>query len=100
SDALRLTGYRLLALDQPVPAAQLFRQVQWQRPFEAHSYRDLARGLEESGRFGLAAVQYEIILAGTWHARFGDALKTVAREEYVQMMQAALRKKAVAPELA
>jgi hypothetical protein len=100
SDALRLTGYRLLTLDQPIPAARLFRQVERQRPFEAHSYRDLARGLEESGLFGLAAMQYEIVLAGSWDSRFHDSLKTVAREEYVQMMQTALRKKGVSPQLA
>ena len=44
--------------------------MQRQRPFEPHSYRDLARSLEESGKYGLAAVQYEIVLAGTWHNRF------------------------------
>ena len=42
-DALRLVGYRLLDLQQPAQAAGLFSQVQRQRPFEPHSYRDLAR---------------------------------------------------------
>src|SRR5262249_18493963 len=69
-DAWRLVGYRLLDLKQPVQAANLFRRVQEQRPFEPHSYRDLARSLEDSGLYGLAALQYEIILAGTWHNRF------------------------------
>ena len=46
--------------------------MQRQRPFEPHSYRDLARSLEDAGQYGLAAVQYEIVLAGTWHARFRD----------------------------
>jgi hypothetical protein len=99
SDALRLVGYRLLDLRQPESAARLFGQVERSRPFEAHSYRDLARALEESGKYGLAAVHYEIILAGTWHSRFGDALKTVAREEYVQLMQQAVRRRAVSPSL-
>ena len=79
ADALRLVGYRLLDLKQPAQAARLFEQVQRQRPFEPHSYRDLARSLEETGRFGLAAVQYEIVLAGTWHNRFRDSLKQVAQ---------------------
>jgi tetratricopeptide (TPR) repeat protein len=99
ADALRLVGYRLLDLGQPAQAVRLFRRVQNDRPFEAHSYRDLARGLEESGKFGLAAVQYEIILAGAWHNRFGQALKEVAREEYAQMMQTAVRRRAVGPKL-
>ena len=78
ADALRLVGYRLLDLKQPAPAARLFRQVEQARPFEAHSYRDLARSLEECGKYGLAAVHYEIVLAGTWDNRFSHALKTVA----------------------
>src|SRR5207249_584245 len=92
-EALRQVGYRLLDMKQPAHAARLFRQVQADRPFEPHSYRDLARSLEDCDRFGLAAVQYEIILAGTWHNRFGAALKDVAREEYAHLMQEAIRRK-------
>jgi hypothetical protein len=99
TDALRLVGYRLLDLGQAGPAARLFGQVQRDRPFEPHSYRDLARALEAGGRFGLAALQYEIVLAGTWHPRFRDAFRTVAQEEYAQMMQQAVRQKAVSPAL-
>jgi hypothetical protein len=100
ADALRLVGYRLLDLGEAPDAARLFRQVEHNRPFEPHSYRDLARGLQDSRKYGLAALQYEIVLAGTWHSRFHDSLKIVAREEYVQMMQQALRDKAVSAKLA
>jgi hypothetical protein len=100
SDALRLVGYRLLDLKQPVQAARLFQRVQQSRPFEPHSYRDLARSLEAAGKFGLAALQYEIILAGAWHNRFGADLKNVALEEYALMMREALSKKAVTREIA
>jgi hypothetical protein len=100
-DALRLVGYRLLDLGQPGQAAHLFTQVQRQRPFEPHSYRDLARSLEDTGLYGLAAVQYEIVLAGTWHARFhNDSFKQVVLEEYARMMQDAIRKNAVSKNLA
>ncbi len=99
-DALRLVGYRLLDLKQPASAIGLFGQVQHSRPFEPHSYRDLAHSLEESGRFGLAAINYEIVLAGRWHNRFRDSLKIVAQEEYAQMMQQALRQQAVDKKLA
>ncbi len=99
-DALRLVGYRLLDLHQPVHAARLFDRVQKSRPFEPHSYLDLARALEESGRYGLAAVHYEIALAGTWHARFHQSLKDVAREDYARMMRQAVRAKAINPALA
>jgi hypothetical protein len=99
-DALRLVGYRLLDLGQPGQASQLFRQVQGSRPFEPHSYRDLARSLEESDRFGLAALQYEIVLAGSWHNRFHDSLKEVAREEYVHLLRTALSRRKVQDKLA
>src|SRR4029077_4933723 len=99
ADALRLVGYRLIDLKQPGQAARLFERVQRSRPFEPHSYRDLARALEESGKFGLAALQYELVLAGTWHNRFRDSLKTVAEEEYARMMHEAVRRKDVSKEL-
>jgi hypothetical protein len=99
-DALRLVGYRLLDLKQPARAAQLFERVQRQRPFEPHSYRDLARALEENGNAALAAVQYEIILGSVWHARFHDSLKLVAQEEYASLMQEAVRNRTVSPAVA
>jgi hypothetical protein len=99
-DALRLVGYRLLDMKQPAQAARLFDRVQRTRPFEPHSYLDLARSLEDSGKHGLAAVQYEIVLAGTWHQRFHQSLKVVAAEDYARMMRAAIQTKSVKPELA
>jgi tetratricopeptide (TPR) repeat protein len=100
-DALRLVGYRLLDLRQAAQAARLFAQVQRSRPFEPHSYRDLARALEEEARYPLAALQYELVLAGNWHARFHhDSLKLVVREEYARMMREAIALKAVNRELA
>jgi hypothetical protein len=99
SDALRLVGYRLLDLKQPAQAVRLFRQVQESRPFEPHSYRDLARSLEDCGMYGAAAVQYEIVLAGTWHARFHQAIKDVTLEEYVGMMRQAIQQRAVSNQL-
>jgi tetratricopeptide (TPR) repeat protein len=99
-DALRLVGYRLLDLNQAAHAVRLFDRVQRQRPFEPHSYLDLARSLEQSGKYGLAAVQYEIALAGQWHGRFHESLKDVAREDYGRMMRQAIRDKKVGTELA
>jgi hypothetical protein len=99
-DALRLVGYRLLDMGQAAQAARLFQRVQRSRPFEPHSYRDLARSLEESGKYAAAALQYEIVLAGNWDARFRQSLKTVAQEEYARMMQDAIRKKTLRKELA
>jgi tetratricopeptide (TPR) repeat protein len=100
ADALRLVGYRLLDLGQPAQAVRLFERVQRQRPFEPHSYLDLARSLEQSGKYGLAAVQYEIALAGTWDQRFHASLKDVAREDYGRMMWQAIRDQKVSRALA
>lgn len=90
-DALRLVGYRLLDLRQPAQASRLFAQVLRQRPFEPHSFRDLARSLEDANRHPLAALLYESVLAGTWHTRFGDALKVVTKEDYARSLRAGLR---------
>lgn len=95
SDAGRLAGYRLLSMGLPGPAAQVFESVREGRPFEPHSYRDLARSLELSGNYALAALNYELLLAGAWHARFHDSLAVIARDEYCRLMQEALRRKAV-----
>lgn len=99
-DALRLVAYRLLDLNRPADAVRLFARVQRQRPFEPQSYLDLARGLEQSGKYGLAAIQYEIALAGTWDTRFPPTFKGAAREDYRRMMQQASLDKTVDPALA
>jgi von Willebrand factor type A domain len=90
-DALRLVGYRLLDLQRPELAAGLFSQVLRQRPFEPHSFRDLARSLEESGRYPLAALLHEVVLTGTWHNRFHESIKTVTREDQVRLLRAGLK---------
>jgi len=99
-DALRLVGYRLLDLGQPAQAARLFDRVEKQRPFEPHSYLDMARSLEECGKYALAAVHYEIALQGTWHNRFGNTIQEVGTEEYVRMMRQAVASKKVSAGLA
>jgi hypothetical protein len=99
-DALRLAGYHLLDMNQAAQAAQLFLHVQRDRPFEPHSYRDLARSLEECDKPALAALQYEIVLAGEWHSRFGQDLKNVVREEYAHLMRDAIQRKLVTGKLA
>lgn len=90
-DALRLVGYRLLDMDYPAQAAGLFARVLRQRPYEPHSFRDLARALEDAGQFPLAALLNEAVLAGKWHDRFRDSLAVVAREEYARMLRAGLK---------
>ena len=89
-DALRLVGYRLMDLRRPSLAAKLFGDVLRQRPFEPHSFRDLARSLEEAGQYPLSALCYETVLSGTWHNRFGDAIKVVTREDYARALSAGL----------
>ena len=58
-----------------------------QRPYEPNSYRDLARALEDAGRYPLAALLNEAVLAGAWHDRFRDSLRVVTREEYARIQK-------------
>jgi hypothetical protein len=92
SDALRLVAYRLLDLEQPAQAANLFQRVLHRRPFEPQSYRDLALSLAQAGMPGLAALYHETVLAGKWPGRFCSALHTITREEYVTLLQDSLNR--------
>ena len=51
--------------------------------------------LEDAGTHPLAALLYESVLAGEWHNRFGSALKTVTREEYVRLLRAVRKGKSL-----
>jgi tetratricopeptide (TPR) repeat protein len=92
--ALRLVGYYLMSWQRPAEAARVFLRVLENRPFEPHSYRDLARALLKLRRYALAASLYEIVLAGQWHERFGR-IHQIASEEYALFVQAALRSRAM-----
>ncbi|MCA9520613.1 MAG: hypothetical protein KC609_06565, partial [Myxococcales bacterium] len=87
--ALRLVGYYLLAWNRPSEAASIFMRVLERRPYEPHSYRDLARALIKMKRYGLAAALYEVVIGGQWR-RFNQ-INVVAREEYALMLQQALK---------
>lgn len=87
--ALRLVGYYLMSWERHAEAAQIFLRVLERRPFEPHSYRDLARALIKLKRYGLAAAMYEVILGGSWR-RF-NMIHVIAREEYALMMRDALK---------
>ncbi|TNE43131.1 MAG: hypothetical protein EP343_34560 [Deltaproteobacteria bacterium] len=90
--ALRLVGYHLMAWKRYDEAAHVFLKLLERRPFEPHTYRDLARALARSHHWGLAAALYELILAGKWDNRFGQ-LRTIAREEYALLVNEALQRR-------
>lgn len=90
--ALRMVGYSFLQKKIPEEAIGLFGRVRDLRPFEPHSYRDLAKCYAALGKYGAAAAYYEIVLAGDWHQRFG-MLKTVVQDEYLRMIRQMLQKK-------
>lgn len=90
--ALRLVGYHLMAWKRYDEASQVFLKLLERRPFEPHSYRDLARALAQGKRWGLAAALYEIVLAGQWDSRFGQ-IRTIVREEYALLVAEALKKR-------
>jgi tetratricopeptide (TPR) repeat protein len=99
ADVQRSVGYRLFDAKQTGCAVRLFERLQQQRPDDPHAYRDLARAYEDAGMHGLAAIQYEIVLAGTWDNKYAGSLKEVAQEEYGHMMRDAIRRKAVSNKL-
>lgn len=88
--ALRLVGYYLRAWNRPDLAALVFFRVLERRPFEPHAYRDVAISLIRMKRYGLAAVLYEVMLAGQWHNRFGS-FKRLAHEEYSLLLYEAFQ---------
>lgn len=88
--ALRLVGYSLLRKDVSEPAISLFSRVRDVRAFEPQAYRDLGKCYAGIGKYGVAAIYYEIVLAGTWHERFGD-LKTVVNDEYIRLLRAGIK---------
>ncbi|RME75955.1 MAG: DUF2135 domain-containing protein, partial [Planctomycetota bacterium] len=94
SESLRLVGYWLLQKRLPSLAIGLFKRVRDKRPFEPHSYRDLAKCYSALGKYGVAAMYYEMVLGGQWHRRFG-LLKHVVRGEYLRMIRNAFFHKAV-----
>lgn len=99
ADVNRSVGYRLFDAKQPGYAVRLFERLQEQRPDDPHAYRDLARAYEDGGMHGLAAIQYEIVLAGTWDNKYAGSFKEVAQEEYAHMMRDAIHRKAVSNKL-
>lgn len=90
--SLRMVGYSFLQKRLAEQALGLFARVRDQRPFEPHSYRDLAKCYATLGKYGAAAAYYEIVLAGTWHDRFGQ-LQTVVQDEYLRMIRQMIQKK-------
>jgi len=99
ADVSRSVGYRLLDAKQNALAVHLFERIQQQRTDDPHSYRDLARALGDANMCGLAAIQYEIVLAGTWDNKYAGSMKEVAQEEYAHMMRDAIRRKLVSNKL-
>lgn len=98
-DLRRLAGYRLLDLGQGAQAAQLFQRVQFYCPLDPHAHRDLARVLETVGKLTLAALHYEIVLAGTGTAVPAQAVKQAAREDYARLVRDLLASPGLRPEL-
>ncbi|MCA9547309.1 MAG: VWA domain-containing protein, partial [Myxococcales bacterium] len=79
AELTRQVAYRLLSWGLEGPATRLLFEVIRRRPFEPQGYRDLATALAGS-RPALAALLYEVVLAGSWDARFHRVQQVVAEE--------------------
>ncbi|BBM84239.1 hypothetical protein [Candidatus Uabimicrobium amorphum] len=89
SDVLRMVAYDLLAKEKPEYALGLLVRVCKKRPFEPQSYRDIAKCYASMKNYKVAALYYEITLAGKWHRRF-QRINTATAFEYAYMIQQAL----------
>jgi hypothetical protein len=58
---------------------------------EPHAYHNVARAFQAVGRPALAALHYEILLAGAWQAPSADALRQAARQDYMAFLRDSLR---------
>jgi Flp pilus assembly protein CpaB len=84
-EALRLTGFVLLAQGLAQPAAEILGHLRATRSFEVQAYLEEALALVEAGRFADAARNYELVLARQWdrHAQVVEA----GRQHYVQWLR-------------
>ncbi|MGI5860929.1 MAG: VWA domain-containing protein [Myxococcales bacterium] len=83
-EALRGTGFVLLAQGFARPAAQVLGRLRGIRSFEVQSFIEEASALEEAGMLSGAARNYELVLARKWerHAEVVEA----ARQHYMQLL--------------
>ncbi len=84
-EALRMTGFVLLAQGLAQPAAELFGHLRATRSFEVQACLEEALALVEAGRIADAARSYELVLARKWdrHEQVGEA----GRQHYVQWLK-------------
>jgi len=71
TDLMRDVAFTALDWDLPRDAYGLLHRVARKRPHEPETYRALAESLARMGRTDLAILMYELVLRGTWQARFG-----------------------------
>lgn len=86
SAALRVAGYLLLKEQIASHAVSIFTRVRDKRPFEPQVYRDLAKSYAALNKYHVAALYYEILISGTWDARFHQ-INSIAREEYAHILR-------------
>jgi Flp pilus assembly protein CpaB len=84
-EALRMTGFVLLAQGFAQPAAEIFGHLRASRGFEVQAFLEEALALVEAGRVADAALNYELVLARKWdrHAQVAEA----GRQHYVQCLR-------------
>ncbi len=84
-EALRLTGFVLLAQGLAQPAAEILGHLRATRTFEVQTLLEEALALVEAGRIADAALNYELVLAKKWprHERAVEA----GRPHYVQWLK-------------
>lgn len=84
-EALRMTGFVLLAEGLAQPAAEILGHLRATRSFEVQAYLEEALALVEAGRIADAARNYELVLARKWdrHEQVAEA----GRQHYGQWLR-------------
>lgn len=94
-EALRLTGFVMLAQGLPQPAAEVLGHLRAIRSFEVQPYLEEALALVEAGRWSDAARNYEIVLARRWDRH--QEVVEAGRQHYVQLLRRLAGGGALAP---
>jgi hypothetical protein len=93
----RDVGFQAMEWGLPGHAYHLFRRVAHTRPYEPQSLWAMALALREAGKNDLALAYFELVLAGTWDARFGP-FKRIVKLDYLHFLRE--RGKSLHPQMA
>ena len=79
-ELLKTYGYKLLSLNKPANALEVFKELVRIKGEDPQSYRDLAMAYERNGNYQEALDTYYLILSRSWDSRFTQVKDVVLKE--------------------